>query len=184
MGAKSLAGSGGAGGGGGAGAGKWCGAPRSTNGVRSLGERREAEVGGGRPRLVEQPAALGRGEQQRAEVEARHGEEGRRVQALAQRHGLAQTALRLIVAPEDEVQEGDAAPDRAALPCHHVGEGRDATAGFDITIRHHSALERTAMVTDQEWLVRAARLMAWMAPGEFKVFPTAELEQATAWISG
>jgi hypothetical protein len=36
----------------------------------------------------------------------------------------------------------------------------DAKAGFDITIRHHSALERTAMVTDQEWLVRAARLMA------------------------
>jgi hypothetical protein len=40
------------------------------------------------------------------------------------------------------------------------------------------------MVTDQEWLVRAARLMAWMAPGAFKVFPTAELEQAKAWISG
>jgi hypothetical protein len=40
------------------------------------------------------------------------------------------------------------------------------------------------MVTDQEWLVRAARLMGWMASGEFKVFPTAELEQAKAWISG
>jgi SpoIIAA-like len=57
----------------------------------------------------------------------------------------------------------------------------DAKAG---TIRHRSALERTAMVTDQEWLVRAARLMGWMAPGEFKVFPTAELEHAKAWISG
>jgi hypothetical protein len=60
--------------------------------------------------------------------------------------------------------------------------GREA--GFDITIRHHSALELTAMVTNQEWLVRAAGLMAWMAPGEFKVSPTAELEQAKAWISG
>lgn len=40
------------------------------------------------------------------------------------------------------------------------------------------------MVTDQEWLVRAAGLLGWMAPGEFKVFPTAELEQAKAWISG
>lgn len=60
----------------------------------------------------------------------------------------------------------------------------DAKAGFDITIRHHSALERTAMVTDQEWLVRAAGPLGWMAPGEFKVFPTAALEQAKAWISG
>jgi hypothetical protein len=60
----------------------------------------------------------------------------------------------------------------------------DMKAGFDLTIRHHSAFERTAMVTDQEWLVLAARLLAWMAPGEFKVYPTAELEQAKAWIAG
>ena len=60
----------------------------------------------------------------------------------------------------------------------------DAKAGWDIAIRHHSALQRTAMVTDQEWLVRAVQLLAWMAPGEFKVFPTAELEQAKAWVSG
>jgi len=60
----------------------------------------------------------------------------------------------------------------------------DAKAGFDLGIRHFSAWERTAMVTDQEWLVRALQLMGWMAPGEFKVFPTAELEQAKAWVSG
>jgi hypothetical protein len=60
----------------------------------------------------------------------------------------------------------------------------DMKAGFDLTIRHHSAFERTAIATDQEWLVRAARLLAWMAPGEFKVYPTAELEQAKAWIAG
>jgi hypothetical protein len=60
----------------------------------------------------------------------------------------------------------------------------DMKAGFDLTIRHHSAFERTAIVTDQEWLVRAARLLAWMAPGEFKVYPTANLEQAKAWIAG
>jgi hypothetical protein len=60
----------------------------------------------------------------------------------------------------------------------------DTKAGFDLAIRHHSAFERTAMVTDQEWLARAAQLMAWMAPGELKVFPIAELEQAKAWIAG
>lgn len=40
------------------------------------------------------------------------------------------------------------------------------------------------MVTDQEWIARSARLLAWMAPGEFKVFPVAELEEAKAWVSG
>jgi SpoIIAA-like len=60
----------------------------------------------------------------------------------------------------------------------------DSKAGFNLGIRHHSAWERTAIVTDQEWLARSARLFAWMAPGEFKVFPTAELDQAKAWVSG
>jgi hypothetical protein len=60
----------------------------------------------------------------------------------------------------------------------------DAKTGFDLGMRHHSAWKRTAMVTDQEWLVRAMQLMAWMAPGEFRVFPSAELEQAKAWVSG
>jgi hypothetical protein len=60
----------------------------------------------------------------------------------------------------------------------------DAKTGFDLGIRHHSAWKRTAMVTDQEWLVRAMQLTAWMAPGELRVFPTAELEQAKAWVSG
>jgi hypothetical protein len=59
----------------------------------------------------------------------------------------------------------------------------DTKAGFDLAIRHHSAFERTAIVTYQEWLAQAARLLAWMAPGEFRVYPTAELEQAKAWIA-
>jgi len=54
----------------------------------------------------------------------------------------------------------------------------DTKAGFDLGIRHHSAWERTALVTDQEWMARSARPPAWMAPGESKVFPDAELEEA------
>jgi hypothetical protein len=60
----------------------------------------------------------------------------------------------------------------------------DTKAGFDLGIRHHSAWQRTALVTDQGWIPRSARLLAWMAPGEFKVFPVAELEEAKAWIPG
>jgi hypothetical protein len=60
----------------------------------------------------------------------------------------------------------------------------DAKADFDLGIRHHSAFERTAIVTDQEWLARSARLLAWMAPGELKVFRVVDLEEAKAWIGG
>ena len=50
-------------------------------------------------------------------------------------------------------------------------------------IRHHGAWIRSAIVTDIDWLARAARLFAWMIPGEARVFGVAELEQAKAWIA-
>jgi hypothetical protein len=33
-------------------------------------------------------------------------------------------------------------------------------------------------------MVRAARLFAWMIPGEARVFPRSELEQAKSWVAG
>jgi hypothetical protein len=60
----------------------------------------------------------------------------------------------------------------------------DAKLGFDLGIRHRSAWERSAIVTDVEWMTRAARLFAWMIPGEARVYPIAELEAATAWVAG
>ena len=60
----------------------------------------------------------------------------------------------------------------------------DAKLGFDMTVRHHSAWERSAIVTDITWMVRATRLFAWMIPGEAKVFPVADLEAAKAWVAG
>jgi hypothetical protein len=60
----------------------------------------------------------------------------------------------------------------------------DLKAAYDLGLRHHSAWERTAIVTDQDWIARAARLFAWMVPGEFKVFPLAELDQAKRWVAG
>jgi hypothetical protein len=60
----------------------------------------------------------------------------------------------------------------------------DAKLGFDLGVRHHSAWERSAIVTDIEWMARATRLFAWMIPGEAKVYPVAELATATAWVSG
>jgi hypothetical protein len=60
----------------------------------------------------------------------------------------------------------------------------DAKAGFDLGVRHHSEWKRSAIVTDIEWMATASRMFAWMVPGEFRVFPVAELEQAKTWIAG
>jgi SpoIIAA-like len=60
----------------------------------------------------------------------------------------------------------------------------DAKLGFDAGVRHHDAWIRSAIVTDIDWMARATKLFAWMIPGEARVFPVAELEQAKAWVAG
>jgi hypothetical protein len=60
----------------------------------------------------------------------------------------------------------------------------DAKLGFDLGVRHHRSWERSAIVTDADWLARATRLFAWMIPGEARVYPVAELEQAKQWVAG
>jgi hypothetical protein len=60
----------------------------------------------------------------------------------------------------------------------------DSRLGFDLTIRHHSAFERSAVVTDIEWMAHATRLFGWMIPGEARVYPLAEVDAAKAWVAG
>jgi hypothetical protein len=60
----------------------------------------------------------------------------------------------------------------------------DAKLGFDLGVRHHDAWERSAIVTDLDWMARATRLFAWMIPGEARVFETAALESAKQWVAG
>jgi hypothetical protein len=60
----------------------------------------------------------------------------------------------------------------------------DAKLGYDLGVRQHSAWERSAIVTNTDWVARATRLFAWMIPGEARVFPLAELEVAKAWVAG
>ena len=59
----------------------------------------------------------------------------------------------------------------------------DAKLGFNLGIRHREAWVRSAIVTDIEWMARATKLFAWMIPGEARVFPLAEREQAKAWVA-
>lgn len=60
----------------------------------------------------------------------------------------------------------------------------DAKTGMRAWVRDHSSWHRFALVTDVEWVARAMRAFAWMAPGEVKVFPLAELDRATDWVAG
>jgi len=60
----------------------------------------------------------------------------------------------------------------------------DTKLGFDLGVRHHKEWIRSAIVTDIDWMAHATKLFAWMIPGEAKVFPIAELEQAKAWVAG
>ncbi len=43
--------------------------------------------------------------------------------------------------------------------------------------------ERTAVVTDIGWAKRLSKVFSWAAPGEFKVFDEAELEDAKTWLA-
>jgi SpoIIAA-like len=60
----------------------------------------------------------------------------------------------------------------------------DARLGFDLGVRHHQAWIRSAIVTDIDWMARATKLFAWMIPGEARVFPRDDLEQAKTWVAG
>ena len=60
----------------------------------------------------------------------------------------------------------------------------DMKLGFDLGVRHHSQWERSAIVTDIEWMARATKLFAWMIPGEARVYPLDELDEAKRWVAG
>jgi hypothetical protein len=60
----------------------------------------------------------------------------------------------------------------------------DSKLGFDLGIRHHQQWVRSAIVTDIHWMARATKLFAWMIPGEARVYPLAELEDAKRWVAG
>jgi hypothetical protein len=49
---------------------------------------------------------------------------------------------------------------------------------------HHSAFKRIAVVTDKEWIIHAIHALAWMVPGEIKVFALDDFEQAEQWATG
>jgi len=68
-----------------------------------------------------------------------------------------------------------------------LGEGawvEDMKTGGRAWIRDHAAWKRFALVTDVEWIARAMRAFAWMAPGEVEVYPRSGEAEAIAWVAG
>lgn len=72
---------------------------------------------------------------------------------------------------------------------YHLGaafSGFEAGALWDdakVGLRHLGAWERTAVVTDVEWIRVATKALGFAMPGEVRVFPDAELPAAKAWLS-
>jgi hypothetical protein len=60
----------------------------------------------------------------------------------------------------------------------------DAKTGLKLGLSHLSVWKRTAVVTDVEWVSRAIRLFAWIAPGEVRVWALDGLAEAREWIAG
>ena len=59
----------------------------------------------------------------------------------------------------------------------------DVKSGFELVVGKRSTWKRMALVTDLDWIRNSVHLLGWMAPGELKLFPFDELEQAKAWVA-
>ena len=64
-------------------------------------------------------------------------------------------------------------------------EGYEAEAIWDDTkvgLKHLTAFEKIAIVTDSEWIIRAVKAFGFMMPGEVRLFANGELTEAQSWI--
>jgi SpoIIAA-like len=59
----------------------------------------------------------------------------------------------------------------------------DSKVGVKLGIEHWKAWQRTAIVTDSDWMRRAIHAFTWMTPGEVRVFGLAELDAAKQWAA-
>jgi hypothetical protein len=59
----------------------------------------------------------------------------------------------------------------------------DIKLELDLGIRHRELWERTAVVTDLDWLWHAFSLFSWMVPGEMHLFHEREVQAAKTWLS-
>jgi SpoIIAA-like len=72
---------------------------------------------------------------------------------------------------------------------YHLGlrsddvEGDAIAAGAEFRARHATAFDRVAVVSDEDWLRPALRVLSVLVPGRTRAFPTRELAAAKAWLA-
>jgi hypothetical protein len=73
------------------------------------------------------------------------------------------------------------APDFHGLDLGALWE--DVKAAGTVGLRHNSAWERFAVVTDKDWMRNAIAAFGWVSPGELRVFEPDQLDAAKAWVA-
>jgi hypothetical protein len=64
--------------------------------------------------------------------------------------------------------------------------GIDPTAAWEdlkVGMAHFTRWQRVAVVTDVAWIKHTVQMFRFIMPGDMRVFPTAEAEQARTWIT-
>jgi hypothetical protein len=61
-------------------------------------------------------------------------------------------------------------------------EGDAIGEDMKFAARHPTAYERVAVVSDEDWLRPALRVLSMLVPGQLRGFPVADLEAAKSWV--
>jgi len=70
------------------------------------------------------------------------------------------------------------------MPEFHGMTGGALWEDLKMGVEHFRAWKRIALVTDIDWMRQMTTLFGWMTPGEVKVFPLAQRDEAIAWAAG
>src|SRR5687768_9828259 len=62
-------------------------------------------------------------------------------------------------------------------------EGDALKEEMKFAAHHPSAYERVAVVSDEEWLRPALRILSVLVPGQLRAFPVAQLAAAREWLA-
>lgn len=60
----------------------------------------------------------------------------------------------------------------------------DLKLGLGTVMPHHASFKRIAIVTGMDWITHTLHALAWIVPGEMKVFGLDEIEDAKRWAAG
>jgi hypothetical protein len=70
------------------------------------------------------------------------------------------------------------------IPEFHGMTGGAVWEDLKVGVEHFRAWKRIAVVTDIDWMRNVTGLFGWMTPGQVKVFPLAQRDEAIAWAAG